>query len=58
LAKFQKFFAAFFKELAVITIREMWGLESQSRTSRSRSRYLWQISVSVSKLEPGLDPGG
>jgi len=56
LAKFQKFFAAFFKELAVITIREMWGLESQSRTSRSR--YLWQISVSVSKLEPGLDPGG
>jgi len=34
------FVAALFKELALITIREMWGLES--RTSRSRSRLLWQ----------------
>jgi len=30
------FVAVLFKELALITIREMWGLES--RTSRSRSR--------------------
>jgi len=35
-------FAAFFKELALITIREMWGLESTSRAFRSRSRLLWQ----------------
>jgi len=35
LATFQIFFAAFFKELASITIREMWGLES-------RSQLLWQ----------------
>jgi len=34
------FVAALFKELALITIREMWGLESRSRTSRSRSRRL------------------
>jgi len=40
LATFQIFFAAFFKELAFI--REMRGLESRSRTSRSRSRLLWQ----------------
>jgi len=34
------FVAALFKELALITIRETWGLEfrSRSRTSRSRSR--------------------
>jgi len=25
----------------LITIREMWSLESRSRTSRSRSRLLW-----------------
>jgi len=38
------FVAALFKELALITIIEMCGLESQSRTSRSRSqsRILWQ----------------
>ena len=29
-------------ELALITIREMWGLESRSRTSRSRPRLLWK----------------
>jgi len=38
------FVAALFRELALITIREMWGLES--RTSRSRSRNLSQVSVS------------
>ena len=54
------FVAALFKELAYITIREMWGLESwsQSRTSRSRSRsrLLWQSLglCLVSKCEPGL----
>jgi len=44
LATFQRFFAAFFKDLASITIREMWRLESRSwsRTSRPRSRLLWQ----------------
>jgi len=40
------FVAALFKELALITIREVWGLESRSRSrtsrSRSRSRLLWQ----------------
>ena len=36
------FVAALFKELALITIKEMWGLESRSRTSRSRPRLLWQ----------------
>jgi len=36
------FVAALFKELALITIKEMWGLQSRSRTSRSRSRLLWQ----------------
>jgi len=34
------FDAASFKELALITIREMWGLDSWSRTSSSRSRLL------------------
>jgi len=34
------FDAALFKELALITIREMWGLDSWSRTSSSRSRLL------------------
>ena len=34
------FSAAFFKELALMTIREMWGLEYRSRTSRSR--LLWK----------------
>ena len=34
------FVTALFKELALITMREMWGLESLSRTSRSRSRRL------------------
>jgi len=48
------------KELAVITIREIWGLESRSWTSRSRSRLLWQSLGlgTVSKLEPGLGLGG
>ena len=46
------------KELAVVTIREMWGLESRSRTSRSRSRLLWQSLGLVSKFEPGLGLGG
>ena len=34
------FVAALFKELALITIRETRGLESRSRTSRSRSRLI------------------
>jgi len=42
LSTFHIFSAEFFKELALVTIREMWGLESRSRTSRSRSRLLWQ----------------
>jgi len=54
LATFQICFAAFLKELALITIREMWGLESRSQTSRSHrgfygkvsSRSLSQVSVS------------
>jgi len=52
------FVAALFKELALITIREMWGLESRSRTSRSRSlsRLSWQSLGLVSKFEPGLGP--
>ena len=54
------FVAALFKELALITITEMWGLESRSRTSRSRSRILWQsLGLGlVSKFEPGLGLGG
>jgi len=32
----------------------MWGLESRSPTSRSRSRLLWQSLGLVSKFEPGL----
>jgi len=31
------FAAALFKKLVLTTIREMWGLESRSRTARSRS---------------------
>jgi len=52
----RQFVAASFKELALITIKEMWGLESRSRsrTSRSRSRsrspLLWQVSVSSRNL--------
>ena len=44
------FVAALFKELALITIIEMWGLESrsQSRTSRCRSRLGFYDNVSVS----------
>jgi len=38
--------AAFFKELALITIREMWGLGLG-----------FHGKVSVSKFEPGLDLG-
>ena len=34
------------------------GLESRSRTSRSRSRLLWQSLGLVSKFEPGLGLGG
>jgi len=54
------FVAALFKELALITIRETWGLESRSQTSRSRSRsrLLWQSLGLVSKFEPGLGLGG
>jgi len=56
------FVAALFKELALITIREMWGLESRSRTSRSRSGLGFYDKVSVSsrnsKFEPGLGLGG
>jgi len=48
------FIAALFKELALITIREMWCLQCRSRTSRSRSRLLWQSLGLVSKFEPGL----
>ena len=41
------FVAALFKELAVSTIIEMWGLESRSGTSRSRSRLeIWARSRS------------
>jgi len=52
------FVAALFKELALITIRETRGLESRSRTSRSRSRLIWQSLGLVSKFEPGLGLGG
>ena len=54
------FVAALFKELALITIREIRGLESRSRTSRSRSQLIWQSLVLglVSKFEPGLGLGG
>ena len=51
-------------QLALITIIEMWGLESRSRSrtsrSRSRSRLLWQsLDLGlVSKFEPGLGLGG
>jgi len=48
------FVAALFKELALITIRKMWVLESRSRTSRSQSRLLSQSLDLVSKFEPGL----
>ena len=50
------FVAALFKELALITIREMWGLESRSGTSRSWSRFLWQsLGLGlISQFEPGL----
>jgi len=53
------FVAALFKELALISIIEMWGLESRSRTSRSRprSRLSWQTLGLVSKFEPGLGLG-
>ena len=37
------FVAALFKELALITIIEMRGLESRSRTSKSRSRSRLEI---------------
>jgi len=42
LTAFEILFAAFFKELALITSREMWGLVSHSRSRTSRSRLLWQ----------------
>jgi len=46
------FVVALFKELALITIIEMWGLESRSRTSRSRSRCRLEIwARSRSRLE-------
>jgi len=41
------FVAALFKELALITTREMWGLESRSRSRISRSR-------SRSRLHPWI----
>jgi len=54
------FVTGLFKELAFITISEMWGLVSRSRTSRSQSRFrhLWQSLSLVSKFEPGLGLGG
>jgi len=54
------FVAALFKELALFIIRETWGFESRSRsrTSRCRSRSLWQSLGLVSKFEPGLGLGG
>jgi len=52
------FVAALFKELALIIIREMWGLEYRSRTSRSRTGLLWQSLGIVSKFQPGLGLGG
>jgi len=52
------FVAALFKELALIAIRKIRGLESRSRTSRSRSRLLWKSLGLVSKFEPGLGLGG
>jgi len=53
------FVTSLFKELVLITIIEMWGLESRSRsrTSRSRSRLLWQSLGLVSKSQPGLGLG-
>jgi len=51
------FVPALIKELALFTIREMWGLESRSWTSRSRFRLLWQSLGLVSKFEPGLGLG-
>jgi len=51
------FVAASFKELALITIKEMWGLESRSRPRTSRSRLLWQSLGLISKFEPGLGLG-
>jgi len=36
----------------------MLGLESRSRTSRSRSRLFWQSLGLVSNFEPGLGLGG
>jgi len=59
------FVAALFKELALITIRETWGLESRSWSrssrsqSRSRSRLSWQsLGLGlVSKSESGLGLG-
>jgi len=46
--------------LTLITNREMWGLESRSRTSRSWSRLLWQsLGLGlVSKFDPGLGSYG
>jgi len=41
-------FAAFFKELALITIREMWGLGLEL------SGLGFYGKVSVSKFQPGL----
>jgi len=56
------FVAALFKELALITIGEIWGLKPRSRCrtsrSRSRSRLLWQSLGLVSKFETGLGLGG
>ena len=53
LETFQIFFAEFIKELALITIREMLGPESQSRAFRSRSRLLWQsLGLEVSARCP------
>ena len=50
----QHFFAAFFKELALITIREMWGLGLEL----PGLGLGFHGKVSVSKFEPGLGLGG
>ena len=48
------FVATVFKALTLITIGEMSGLESRSRTCKSRSRLLWQSLGLVSQFELGL----
>ena len=54
-ATFQIFFSAFFIELALITIREMWGLGLE--LPGLGLGFYGKVSVSVSKFEPGLGLG-